>query len=77
MNKTYNESTRHHISQVISNIFNGHFDYYDASSVLSNIEEDENISQNYIKELHRLLSPHKKLSHNLIEKVERHCAKYL
>lgn len=78
MDKMYNEKAlTNHITQIITLIFNGHFNYDDASSVLRNVETPSDLPQPYIDGLKSLLAPKRKLSLNLIQKVEKHCARYL
>ena len=78
MDKMHNTDFLHqHITLVITKIFNGNFDYFDASSVLRDIETPDCLPQSYIKGLENILSHNKKLSQHRIKMVEKHCANYL
>lgn len=78
MDKMHNTDFLHqHITLVITKIFNGNFDYFDASSVLKGIDTPDSLPKAYIDGLINILAHNKKLSHYRIKMVEKHCANYL
>lgn len=78
MDKMDNTKLLHqHITQVITKIFNGNFDYFDASSVLENVDTPDTLPRSYIEGLKKILAHNKKLSHYRIKMVEKHCANFL